>query len=296
MRRPQTGSNTVADRVGSFLDLCCNFSSHNGTILTRNHLWQAVTLLALLGALYGACSRSGGKPDPLRLFAAASLASVMPEVVAEFQARHRTVLVELNFAASSMLAKQIAFGADADIYFSANPQWMDYLEKERRLRPGSRRDVLRNKLVVITPAASGLALTTLRDLTTADIERIALGDWSHVPVGMYAREALQQAGVWPALEARCLSALDARAVLTYVERSEADCGLVYRTDAALSPHVHTAFELPAGRQPDIRYAVAILERSSHPLSADFLAFLRTVAARQIFERYGFEPVEDGAND
>ena len=133
-------------------------------------------------------------------------------------------------------------------------------------------------------------------MLSSDILRIALADWSHVPAGIYAKTALEKAGIWERIKAKCIPALDVHAALAYVERGDADCGIVYRTDAAITKNVLTAISLPKEIQPNIQYSAAITQNSDHPLSAAFLAFLQSEEAKRIFRESGFiipesEPAE-----
>lgn len=245
-------------------------------------------ILCIPFLLCSGCFSDQSQPPhrPLRVFAAASLSTVIPEIAEEFQTRHPDIEFEFNFAASSMLAKQIEHGAAADLYLSANTNWVHYLE-ERSLIERTQ-ELLSNKLVLVTPIRDNATQDLrLANLAGKGIRKIALADWSHVPAGIYARQALEKAGLWDAVASKCLPALDVRAALTYVERGEADCGLVYRTDAAISNKVRIEFELPAQLQPRIRYMAALPKTSQHQLSTLFFAFLSSDTAGQIFTRHGF---------
>jgi molybdate transport system substrate-binding protein len=227
------------------------------------------------------------RTTPLRIYAAASLASVLPEVTRAFQDKYPDADIEFSFAASSILAKQIERGANADIYFSANTQWTDFLEKKNRIMPDTRLEFLSNSLVLIVPEKSKIPITDLQDLTQPVVQRIALADWAHVPAGMYAKEALENFGIWENIASRCLPALDVRAALTYVERGDADCGIVYRTDATISKKVKIVRELPAQIQPKIRYSIAKIKGSVHQHDKHFLSFMLSEEAADIFRQSGF---------
>ena len=229
----------------------------------------------------------GESGRPLRVFAAASLTSVMPEIADSFQKESEKTKVEFNFAASSILAKQIEQGAHADIYLSANLQWLQFLMEKKKLQKNSQVIFLGNELVWVTSKNAPRDSTGLEDLLSSDILRIALADWSHVPAGIYAKTALEKAGIWEKIKPKCIPALDVRAALAYVERGDVDYGLVYRTDAAISKNVLISGGLPKEIQPNIQYSAAATPNSTHPLSAAFLLFLKSQTAKEIFRESGF---------
>lgn len=250
--------------------------------------WGIICTLCLLCT--GCFSDHSSSPTPpLRIFAAASLSTVLPEVAEAFQALHPTVEFEFNFAASSMLAKQLEHGAAADLYLSANTQWIRYLQEQGFVDRAQ--ELLTNTLVLIQSANRQGSRLQLSDLTGKAVQKIALADWSHVPAGIYAKQALEKAGLWQSVASKCLPALDVRAALTYVASGDADCGLVYRTDAAISKRVRIASELPADLQPRIRYTMELPNTAQHRLSTVFFAFLTGDAAGQIFVRHGFGLIE-----
>lgn len=247
------------------------------------------TFVALTCFACGSASDSQDTPDRLRLFAASSLATAVPQIAEAFEKEHPGTTIEYSFSSSSILAKQIAYGADADLYLAANLEWMDYLESRSLLATNLRIDLLRNKLVLVVPQGRE-DITNMTALRTEVVKRIAIGDWTHVPAGMYAKAALEKAGLWQDVKPKCLPALDARAALAYVERGDADCGIVYRSDAKISKRVVVAAELPEQFQPDIRYSAAVTSASRHPLAQAFLLFLQSDQASTVFRKYGFEPL------
>jgi len=237
-----------------------------------------------------ACSSEnsvGESGRPLRVFAAASLTSVMPAVAEAFQKKFEKAKVEFNFAASSILAKQIERGAQADIYLSANLQWLQFLMEKKKIQKDSQVNFLGNELVLVTSKNTPGDSTGLEDLLSSDILRIALADWSHVPAGIYAKIALEKAGIWENMKPKCIPALDVRAALAYLERGDVDYALVYRTDAAISKNVRISGSLPKEIQPNIQYSAAATPNSAHPLTVAFLLFLKSQTAKQIFKENGF---------
>lgn len=221
----------------------------------------------------------------LGLFAAASLTSVLTEILP----RHRFPQLRLSFAGSSALARQIDAGAPVDLYLSASPQWMDYLQERGRIDAATRFDLLANRLVVVTPAGSGLEVQPRPgfDLAGALSGRLAVGDPDHVPAGIYARQALRALGWWPALEHRLAPAPDVRAALLYVARGECEAGVVYATDAAVSRGVRVAAELADSLHAPIRYPAAVVAGRDSPAVRHLVNRLRSREAAQVFRRHGF---------
>ena len=150
-----------------------------------------------------------------------------------------------------------------------------------------RRKFLSNKLVLIIPRKGENEIASLSGLTKKSIERIALADWEHVPAGMYAKTALEQFGIWEKISQKCIPALDVRAALSYVERGDTDCGIVYRTDARISSKVKVVQALPAEVQPNIQYEIVLPRQSNQELCQPFVDFLRSDEASAIFKRSGF---------
>ncbi len=255
----------------------------------RHKLFRTLLIGLIFSRLISCSSENSiGESDrPLRIFAAASLASVMPAVADAFQKEFEKTEVEFNFAASSILAKQIERGAHADFYLSANLQWMQFLMEKNKIQKDSQVNFLGNELILVTSKNTPRDSTGLEDLLSSDILRIALADWSHVPAGIYAKTALKKAGLWEKIKPKCIPALDVRAALAYVERGDVDYALVYRTDAAISKNVLISGSLPKEIQPNIQYSAAATPNSTHPLSAAFLSFLKSQTAKRIFRESGF---------
>ncbi|MBA3845343.1 MAG: molybdate ABC transporter permease subunit, partial [Planctomycetes bacterium] len=193
-----------------------------------------------------------------------------------------------SFASSSTLAKQIEQGAPADLFLSADQRWMDHLAGKLAIDVASRIDLLANALVIITPVDRPLALTVAKEFAFAATfsGRIAVGDPTHVPVGIYTREAFAALGWWDALSGRLAPAADARAVLKLVELGEVDAGVVYATDAKVSAAIAVAATIPSDLHSPIRYPIA-LTTTATPAAAAFLLHLRGDAARAVFAAAGF---------
>lgn len=225
------------------------------------------------------------------VFAAASTTNAVTEI-ADLYAAHTMGTAIPSFASSSTLAKQIANGAPADVYLSANVKWMNYLAKKNRLTEGSRYDLLCNRIVLITHAQSvlppmkmgpGLSLAP----SLGRVGRLAMGDPAHVPAGIYGRQALKALGSWDLVKDRLAPMKDVRAALVLVERGEAPLGLVYATDAAISDKVRVVGTFPESCHPPIVYPVASVAGGNPAEAKRFLDFLRTSKARAVFEKYGF---------
>ena len=195
-----------------------------------------------------------------------------------------------SYAASSALAKQIEQGAPADVFVSADLQWMDYGRRKKLIKDDTRVNLLGNKLVLIAPKDSKIANVTIGpgfDLAKlAGDGRVTTGDVRAVPVGIYAKQALEKLGAWAAVEPKMAMAENVRAALVLVARGEAPLGIVYETDAKVEPGVKIVGAFPDNSHPPIIYPVA-LTVNAKPDAAAYLAYLRTPAAKAVFEKYGF---------
>jgi molybdate transport system substrate-binding protein len=234
--------------------------------------------------------RAAEEGPSILVFDAASLTDVVDDLGRSFTARSH-VPVKSAPAASSALAKQIEAGAGADVFFSADREWMDYLEQRKLLRPGSRHDVVRNRLVLIAPADSKVSLTIAPGFDLLEAlggGKLATGDPDSVPVGKYAHAALEKLGVWSRVAARIVRAENVRSAMAFVARGEAPLGIVYRTDALAQVRVRIVDEFPEDSHPPIVYPIALTTRAG-PAAQRFLDFVTSDAAKPIFRKYGFQP-------
>ncbi len=225
----------------------------------------------------------------VRLFAAASTTTAMNDVIARYEASGGGRVVA-SYASSSTLAKQIANGAPADIFVSANENWMDYLVENKAVDIASRRDLLTNHLVLIAPAGTTWSLAIGPGFGLAGLlgdGHLAMGDPDHVPAGIYGRQALTSLGVWDAVSRRVARAADVRAALVLVERGEAAAGVVYATDAAITGKVRVVSVFPETSHPPICYPMAVVAGRGSEEVGQFFRFLASEQARGIYERYGF---------
>ncbi|HUP05953.1 MAG TPA: molybdate ABC transporter substrate-binding protein [Caldimonas sp.] len=224
----------------------------------------------------------------LTVSAAASLLNAFKDIGPMFEAANPGTRLLINFGASGALLQQIAKGgAPVDVFVSADEETMDQAERLKVVDFAHRRDVASNALVVIVPASAGSAPRTLADLVGSAYQRIAIGLPASVPAGRYTRSALEQAGLWPAIEARMVGATNVRQVLDYVARAEVDAGFVYATDAALMrDKVKVAFAVPTRNA--VRYPAAPVAASANPtLAIRFVEFLQSSPAQAVLARHGF---------
>ena len=226
--------------------------------------------------------------DTITVFAAASLKDALDECARAYQitAGDRVVL---SYAASSALAKQIEAGAPADLFISADVEWMDYLQQRRLIKPDTRRNLLRNRLVLIAPADSQVSLNIAPGFPLATVlgnGRLAMANPDAVPAGKYGKASLEALGVWRAVQSKVASTENVRAALVLVSRGEAPLGIVYRTDAAADPKVRVVGVFPENTHPPIIYPIAVTV-DGKPAAATFLSWLNTPEARAIFQKHGF---------
>ena len=250
-------------------------------------------LIKIVFALTIVCGLSSlpasAQEKSLTVFAAASMKNALDDVNAAYMAKTGAKVIA-SYAASSVLAKQIDQGAPADIFLSADTDWMDYATKQKTIKPDTRTNLLGNSIVLIAPKDSKIDNVTIAsgfDLAKLTGQgRIATGDVSSVPVGKYAKAALEKLGAWGAAAPKFAMAESVRAALTLVARGEAVLGIVYATDAKVEPEVKIVGTFPADSHPPIIYPVAATT-SAGSGAADYLAFLHSQAAKAIFEKYGF---------
>ncbi len=224
------------------------------------------------------------------VFAAASMKTALDAVATDWKANSGKTL-SIVYASSAVLAKQIEQGAPADIFISADLQWLDYLEKARLIRAGTRRNLLGNQLVLIEPsdADSKLKIAQGFDLAGAAGDgKIAVCAIDSCPGGIYAKEALKNLGVFESVEPKLAQADNIRSALNFVARGEARFGIVYKTDANAEPKVKLIGTFPASSHSAIVYPAALVATSKNPDAAAFLAYLTSPAATRIFTGQGFE--------
>lgn len=221
----------------------------------------------------------------MRIMAAASL---QPALAAFIDAQDGTIngdRIVPVYASSGTLARQIAHGAPADLFISANPRWADWLATELAVNPNTVSDLLKNRLVLVT--ASGAAKTSLKELSKSG--RLMLGDPAHVPAGQYAKQTIQALGLWETLLPQLVFGSNVRTAVAFAERGEVDAALVYRSDAIWSDGLVIVEEFDSSLHDPIVYRAVVLTEKAEPL----LTALQSKDAAAMFERYGFEPALAG---
>lgn len=255
---------------------------------THGSIWRGGVARAALVAALASAAVPMAHAEVL-LFAAASTGDAVGEVIALYAAG-KGERVRASFASSGTLARQIALGAPANVFLSANTRWMDYLAKRRLIVSGSRLDLFGNRLVLIAPEASEIELAIgpgfplLRALGDG---RLAVADPAHVPAGIYARQALTALGVWDAIAPRTARAGDVRGALALVARGEAPAGIVYATDLRVSRRVRLIGTFPPSSHAPITYPAALVAGHDTQAAHRFYVFLMSDAALRVFARHGF---------
>ena len=261
--------------------------SSTSRCLKANALRLCAALFLLILSTFGnAPEAQSGK---VLVFAAASLKTALDEINAQWQGRTGKRAV-VSYAASSALAKQIEQGAPADIFISADLDWMEYLAERKLIRPETRSDLLSNRLVLIAPKGTNLQVEIKPGLPLASLlgqGHLALANTDAVPAGKYSKAALKALGVWEQVKGRIAQAENVRAALLLVSRGEAPLGIVYESDAVSDPSVVTVGILPDATHPRIIYPIALTSGSTSPDAGGFLDELKSPQARTIFEKQGF---------
>lgn len=255
-------------------------------VIRRLQLLLPLVFLSLF--VFSGQEAQGRKGGDIRVFAPSSLADALMEIKDRFEKR-TGLEVSLSIGASGDLLRQIEKGAMVDVFISAGSREVDAFELEGLALHGTRQDLLSNRLVVIAPVGSTLKIGSSNDLARGEVKRIALGEPGSVPAGFYAREALKGLGLWEVLYPRLVLAQDVRAVLACVEEGAAEVGIVYKTDAIMSRRARLVYEFPPESYPKITYPAVVLKGSKEVgLAIDFVDFLSSREATEVFGRLGFE--------
>ena len=248
-----------------------------------------VIAMVALG-LGGVSGPAPGQTKPVLVFAAASLKNALDDINAQYAHESGKPAAAVSYAASSTLAKQVEAGAPADIFISADLDWMDYLAKANLIKPETRKSLLGNHLVLVAPKASAVSVEIKPGFPLASLlhgGKLAMADTQSVPAGKYGKSALETLGVWSSVEKDIAQAENVRAALALVARGEAPYGIVYQTDAAAEPGVAIAGTFPDSALPPIVYPIALLADSKNPDAAAFLAYVESAKAKPLFEKQGF---------
>lgn len=245
--------------------------------------------LAIGFAVASAASQTAAQETRVTVFAAASMQTALDAVAAAWRAEEGGEAV-VSYAASSALARQIEQGAPADIFISADGDWMAYVAQRGLIRADTTTNLLGNRIVLVAPSGTMQPIEINPQLDLAGLlggGRLAVADTAAVPAGRYARAALESLGLWVSVAGRLAEAENVRAALAFVSRGEAPLGIVYATDDVADPGVEAVGVFPEETHPPIIYPAAILAGSDNPAAAAFLAFLRSPTAQCIFEAQGF---------
>jgi molybdate transport system substrate-binding protein len=256
--------------------------------MTSRRSWLALLVAAGLASIAGALPAVAQGKDVV-IFAAASLKNALDDIAGQWQ-RETGKKVVVSYAASNTLIKQIEQGAPADIFISADLDWMDYGQQKDLIKPDSRSNLLGNRLVLIAPKDSSVSANIQPGFDLAALlkgGRLAMGNVDAVPAGKYGKASLEKLGVWDSVKDKIAQAESVRAALLFVSRGEAPLGIVYQTDAAADPSVKIVGTFPENTHPPIIYPVALTKESTNADAQAFLNYLRSPAARAAFERQGF---------
>jgi molybdate transport system substrate-binding protein len=265
-------------RRGCRQSMCCRD-------LCRNLGVVALLFLTAIAAAFSCATAAG-----TTIFAAASLKDALDDVTKTYEQTAGNSVV-VSYAASSVLAKQIEQGAPADVFISADLDWMDYLAERQLIRPDTRFNLLGNRLVLIAPKGSTLEAKIAPGFPLAALlgdGRLAMANTDSVPAGKYGKAALQTLGVWDQVKDKIAQAENARAALLLVSRGEAPLGIVYTTDAHADPNVKVIGTFPEKTHPPIIYPVAVLAGAKSADAQGFVNYLKTGASKRLFEDQGFE--------
>ena len=262
-------------------------------MLTSRRSWLALLTAAVLTAAGTVPAAAQGR-DVLA-FAAASLKNALDDIAAQWQ-RESGKKAAISYAARNTLIKQIEQGAPADIFISADLDWMDYGQQKGLIKPDTRSNLLGNRLVLVAPKDSNISANIRPGFDLAALlkgGRLAMGNVDAVPAGKYGKAALEKLGAWDGIKDKIAQAESVRAALLLVARGEAPLGVVYQTDAASDPTVKIVGTFPENTHPPIIYPIALTKESTSPDASAFLNFIRSPAARPIFERQGFTVLGPG---
>lgn len=257
----------------------------------RRSNYLSVVLSAVL-LIAGIATAQAQAAEKITVFAAASLTNALQDIAIQYK-KEKNVNVISSFASSSTLARQIELGAPADLFISADRQWMDYSVKKQQMVNNTTYILLGNELVLIAPKTSTLKRVEINNetqwATLLGSNRLAVGDPDHVPAGIYAQEALQKLGAWTTLEPKLARANNVRAALALVERNESPLGIVYGSDAIASQKVKVIGIFPVSSHKPVEYPMAIVKGHESKIVDDFYDYLKGPAAAKIFQHYGFTP-------
>ncbi|MCC7045779.1 MAG: molybdate ABC transporter substrate-binding protein [Alphaproteobacteria bacterium] len=258
----------------------------------RRHGLRTAVLAFAIALLAGPGPAAAQTTQPV-IFAAASLKNALDDIAQQWKAETGKNPA-ISYAASSALAKQIEQGAPADMFISADLDWMDYLQQRSLIKPATRGNLLANRIVLIAAKDSKVTAKIAPGFDLASLlgtGRLAMADTTAVPAGKYGKASLEALKVWPSVESKIAQAENVRAALLLVSRGEAPLGIVYQTDAAADPNVKIVDAFPQDTHPPIVYPIALTANASNPDAPGFLAYLRSAKAKPLFEKQGFSVLD-----
>jgi molybdate transport system substrate-binding protein len=262
--------------------------------MTTRRSWLALIAAAALTWSAGALPAAAQGKDVV-VFAAASLKNALDAAAAQWQ-RETGKKMAISYAASNTLIKQIEQGAPADMFISADLDWMDYGQQKGLIKPDTRSNLLGNRLVLIAPKESTISVNIQPGFDLAALLKgghLAMANVDAVPAGKYGKASLEKLGAWNGVKDKIAQAENVRAALVLVARGEAPLGIVYQTDAASDPSVKIVGTFPENTHPPIIYPIALTKESTNPDAQTFLNYLKSAAARPAFERQGFTVLAPG---
>jgi molybdate transport system substrate-binding protein len=250
--------------------------------------WLLVFLASILGgSSFAPVGEAQAPKQEITVSAAVSLKDALNEAAGLYRSQKPGIVVHFNLGGSGTLQQQIEQGAPVDVFISASPEEMDKLESKSLLLQGTRKNLARNRVVLIVPAGES-GIKNFQDLAKPEVKHIAIGEPQTVPAGMYAKQILTHLGLYDRLRPKLVLGKDVRQVLTYVATGNVDAGIVYATDARISSKVTVVADAPQGSHSPVIYPVAIIKASRNPAGAkEFEAFLLGAQARTVFEKFGF---------
>jgi molybdate transport system substrate-binding protein len=266
--------------------------------MTTNRRFVMGVTAALLFGFSANIATAQAQTKELVIFAAASLKNALDEATAAWVKETGKPAPKISYAASNALAKQLEQGAPADLFLSADLDWMDYAARKNLIKPETRISLLANRIVLVVPSDSTaqVALTAGVDLSAVlGSGHLAMGNVDSVPAGKYGKAALEKLGGWDKVKDKIAQADNVRAALLLVSRGEAPLGIVYATDAAADPKVKVAAVFPEDSHPPIIYPVAVTKDATNPDAQSFLSYLRGAGPKAAFERQGFAVLNRPAN-
>ena len=235
---------------------------------------------------YGCSPINDHSERSIHVFAASSLTDALHELISRFEHHHPDITVHLHLGPTSLLARQIVHGAPADLFLAASPVWIDYLHDHGLIQ--DRGVPFAGNTLVIVGTPDTPQIPHLSSLPT--MEHLAMADPSHVPAGVYGKQALQCAGLWDSLESKVIPTLDARAAMTAVTSRSVDAALVYGSDLGLTSNLKFMFQIPAECTPDITYVIAVMKATQHPkITESFVAFTTDSLQQGLWTQFGLSP-------